>query len=130
MECWFLPVDSDGGGVEIPLDQSLVGRDLDGGERYVEEGLLRDDLVRRDVQFDVGDEILLICALIDHRPGARERVAGSGAVVREDGFDVSVVCVVAAASLHDGAEPVAAGVLVGVDDDVVTLADADEEPLG
>lgn len=128
----LVPGDFDGGEVQVPLEQRLLGLVLDDGEADVQSRGLRDRVVVRHVELDVGGELVVgVVAVRAGRGVGSGRVGGGGRVgahVGEDGECVAVQ-IVAAAALGDGVEPVAVDGLVGVDDHVVALADTHEEPF-
>jgi len=89
-----------------------------------------------DVVRDPGDQVreVLVAADVQHGPllaGGPFGLGRRGGVVPHDAADVEGIEVDGEACQHGmGAHPVVGGLLVGLDDDVVTLADGDQQRLG
>lgn len=93
---------------------------------------LRGQTVLGGIELDVGHQVgRLVVAVVTVREARGCGVGHVDALVVEDTGDVHRVLVGARARAHgDGAQPVVARVLVGLDNDVVALADADAEGVG
>lgn len=124
----------DGRGLPVELEAAAVEGPLEPGAAGGEAELLQGDLADgADVEGDAGDEAgggLVVAGLRGGDDALRGRVGGAGGVVADDAGDVIGVGVGGAGAHPLSAEPVVAGGLVGLDNHVVALADADGDGVG
>lgn len=118
-----LPVQDQAAGVDGPPE--VVGK-------FETQQLLGDDGDVGHVERHMGHQALerLIAAALGRDNGrVARRVSLVGLVVSDNASDVGCVAVVRAGRVPTRSQPVVAGLGVGLDDDVVPLADADQDAV-
>ena len=129
----LVPIHCYGGEVEVPLEECLLLGVLYDGEAHIETRLFGNGGVLGNIELHVGDELGVVVAA---RCASRVNVVAccirgcgiGGTGVGEDGHCIGVL-VAGASCFRHHMEPVAVDCLVGVDDNIIALSNADEEPF-
>lgn len=118
------PFNGHGGAAEVPFEEVADLADSDGKVVTV--------ILGADGLGDVGDKVgkVFIVTVVGLGVGRCGGVRGAARVVADDTTNVVGIIIVGAGGLRDSAEPVVGGGLVGLDNDIVTLANTDAEDLG
>nr|POE87368.1 hypothetical protein CFP56_29957 [Quercus suber] len=123
------PVDVERGAVDVPVERE--GSVCSGGlvDRALKRSRSHDGSLGH-VRIPIWDEASFVRAALRIRSFGGSRGLGRVVRVGEDGLDVTISKVGAAASLvlHFSTEPITARSLVSSDDDIVALTDPQEDP--